>query len=100
MNPGFLRKKIEFYNPVSGFDESGAPEGSYEPNPAFSAWARYSGEGSVDNDGFFEIRYRNDVKRDHKIVDVETGNEYRVVDVYDPDGRRRRLHVVFKEVAR
>jgi len=99
MNPGMLRKKLEFYEPVEGFDESGAPDGSYQETPAFTVWGDYTGTSpGPDNDGLFKIRYRGDVDRNQKVIDVETGNVYKVADVYDPDGRRRRLHVVFKEV--
>jgi len=100
MNPGMLRKKLEFYEPEEGFDDSGAPEGSYKDTPIFFVWGRYTGTApGGDADGLFEIRYRDDVQKSFKAIDVETGNEYRVADVYDPDGRRRRLHVVFKEVS-
>ena len=99
MNPGMLRKKLEFYELEEGFDDSGAPEGSYQEVPAFTVWGRYTGTAPGDNaDGLFEIRYRDDIAKNHKVIDVETGNVYKVADVYDPDGRRRRLHIVFKEV--
>lgn len=104
MRAGELRNRITIQEPVEKKDSTGAPYQDWEDY--VTVWADIQPLGgskfweadkpNAEISGRIEMRYRPDINKNmrvkygEKILDIDN--------VFDPDERKRRLYLLYKEV--